>query len=129
QDDNGDPITANDLAVWLSGFNKDVTLTVIVDACESGQLLNDMKVKVAGDAITDANGAPINTDNLSMLTSTDKGTCSQGIPKITAQTTCADVYLNFEALIAQDASLITVGDAPAPGGRRCGRRRARPRGR
>lgn len=70
-------LTGAELAQYLSGFAKDVTITVIIDSCYSGRILNDL----INSAITDANGIVIDPGNLSILTAADKNSFSYGYPR------------------------------------------------
>lgn len=77
-------ITGAELAQYLSGFQKGVTMTVILDSCYSGNFLNgDALVGPCATnlcptappiAIKDSDGQPMDAANLSILTCADQVT-------------------------------------------------------
>lgn len=80
-DYNGDDVTAQNISTWLSGFQPNVTMSVIIDACETGAILSDFATSKSN--ITDSNLATVNTANISMMTATDASHCTLGISKPT----------------------------------------------
>lgn len=75
---NDGTISGAQLATRLSGFPKGTTITVIIDACKSAGILNDMKA----NGVTYANGSSVGAaGNLSILTASDKVTNVGGLPK------------------------------------------------
>jgi len=129
-------ITGAELATFLSGFQKGVTLTVIIDACFSGNILNALVgpcptkpcATTPPIAIKDINDQPLAAANLSVLTCADKVTPCDGLrkppvggisldpgaealPLQSQPSSGSDAWLLAEALAGTAATAVALGGA------------------